>query len=303
MIIDSASYDIFYTGLKTEFQKGIEEVSPTSTPFTMKVASATAREAYKWLTHIPGFREIGADAAKIIRNVKNEEFVVVNRKFEDTIEVPIDDIEDDQVAQYSGMAKAIGVQGQLLYDQLVFECLNTGFSTTQTYDGKAWFANDHVVGESVVDNLSTKKLTLANYATVLAQIKQFKVKPDKDSVARPLNPTGKYVLVVGPKNEGTARQILEATDIGATSNIYKNSAELLVCNWLSDEDNWFLINVGLGIKPLILQERKKPVLIEKTPVNSDHAMIWDRLLWSAEARLAAAPTFPWLAIGSTGKDA
>lgn len=304
MDITVPAYQAIYQVLSAQFQKGIEEVSTgVFNPIMERAPSASEQNLYNWLNYIPGLKEWYRGQSRVYRNVETKQFNVFNRTFEDTLSIPINDVEDNQLSQYSKLAQMMGRTSALLPDQLIAELFNGGFTTTTGYDATTWFSDSHTVGLSTVDNKRTAVLSSTSYGEALTALHAFTVQPDKDSAARPLNPMVKAVLVVPPQLLNTARTIVEMqkNNYGA-DNVYYKTAEILVSPWLTSSAAWFLMNVGGGIAPVFYQERMKPQLLERTPANSDRAFNYDELIWGVKARGAALPTFPWLAIGSTGAD-
>lgn len=296
------TYDAIFSILKSEFKKGIDEASPVFNAVYENVGSSAQYNIYGWLGHVPGMKEWFQGDSRIYRNVETHDFAVQNRLFEATIPIPVVKVEDDQLGQYAQLSKSLGKAGATLPDQLIGELFNNGFTTALAYDGLPWFSDSHTVGLSTIDNKGTAPLSTTSYATAYQALRGYKVQPDKDSAARPLNPGGKYLLVVPPQLEFTARQICEAEYLTTDkiSNIYKGTAEVLVSSWLTSATAWFLLNVGAGIKPIFMQERTKLQLLEKTPMSSDRAFERDELIFGSKWRGAVLPTQPWLAYGSTG---
>ena len=307
-IFTNGKYRIITAALRAEFQKGIEETSLVSTPLFQKVASNGYENVYSWLEHVPGMKKWVKGDVRTVRNYGLRDYSIANVKYEDTIDVDIDDIEDNQLGQLGPMMRQQVDAAKLLVDELVFGQLNNGFvadsysdGSALTYDGNPWFSASHPVGVSTIDNLLTDKLSSTSFATAYQQMKAFTVQPDKLSRPRPLNPGGQYLLVVHPFNEVAAREILvaERNDAGA-SNVLMGTTDILSTSWVDNPNSWYLLNMGASIKPIFLQERDTLTMLEKTPANSDASFYYDKITYGLKWRGAALPTFPWLAIGSTG---
>ncbi|WP_186368172.1 Mu-like prophage major head subunit gpT family protein, partial [Yersinia hibernica] len=88
-----------------------------------------------------------------------------------------------------------------------------------------------------------------------------------------------------------------------TPNIYKGTAEVLVVPELISDTAWFLLDTTRPVKPLIYQERKKPVFVEQTDYDSDSVYMRRMFLFGAEARCAGGYGFWQMAYGSTGEAA
>ncbi|SQC92524.1 Mu-like prophage major head subunit gpT [Cedecea neteri] len=76
----------------------------------------------------------------------------------------------------------------------------------------------------------------------------------------------------------------ERLDDGKT-NIYKGTAKVLVVPWLTDDDAWFLMDTSRAIKPLIFQQRKKPVFVSQQDMNNPDVFMRKKLKFGAEARI------------------
>jgi len=302
MDIKASPASIIYQNLKKEFQKGIDEARTVADPLYEVVPSTSNANVYGWLAHIPGFKEWHSNQPRVLRNVESFDFTVANRKFEDTIQIDIDKVEDNQLGSYAGIARSIGANGKQVWDELVFELLNGAFTTTLAYDGLSLCNDAHKMGLSTIDNdLGALALSDANLETAITRLKSFTVKPDKLSAARPLNPIAdKLILVVPPSLEMTARKIVsvETVSTGGQNHLYK-AAEVLSTSWITGS-KWFLLNVGAPIKPIYVQNRKPLEFRQLTPKDSDDAFMRDVYLYGAKMRCAALPTYPHLLTASQG---
>lgn len=106
------------------------------------VTSGGASNTYAWLTQFPSFREwVGA---RLHKAVAERAYQVPNRKFEATIDVSVDDIEDDNFGQYGTLAESAGQSAIDLKNDIIFQALLAGFSSP-CYDGQYFFDSDHPV--------------------------------------------------------------------------------------------------------------------------------------------------------------
>lgn len=142
MIISNPSLDALRVGFKTEYQSGLGMVAPLKDKIAMTIKSTLAENRYGWLQQMPGMREwIGA---RVVQNIAENGYAILNKHFEQTIGVDANDIEDDNLGQYSMLMRRMGevVAGQV--EQLVWEALKNGF-TTNCFDGQFFFDTDHPV--------------------------------------------------------------------------------------------------------------------------------------------------------------
>lgn len=142
MLVNRTNVQALYTGFKTTFNGAFEGAKPVWGRVAMPVNSTASKETYAWLGQLPNFREWVGD--RVAQNLKQHDWTIKNRKFEMTITVPRDDIEDDEYGVYSPIASEMGRASAVHPDQLVFELLKTGFSAL-CYDGQYFFDTDHPV--------------------------------------------------------------------------------------------------------------------------------------------------------------
>lgn len=109
------------------------------------------------------------------------------------------------------------------------------------------------------------------------------------------------LLVVSPANEKAARLILKADQIEGTTNVYKDTAELMVATELADKpDAWFLLCTNKFLKPFIFQKRKPVKLTALTKDDDENVFMRDEFIWGADGRSNAGYGFWQMAYGSDG---
>ena len=217
-----------------------------------------------------------------------------------TIEVDRNHIEDDTLGIYGPQAQMAGFSAAQLPDEIVFALLDGAFSNL-CYDGKAFCADDHPVGTSVVDNKGTAALqadTLAHAAASYGAAR-IALRKMKDDEGRPLD-VDPNLLVVPPALGDTAQILLTAERFGDDPNPYRGTAEVVVSPRLTSDTAWFLLDTRKPVKPLIYQERKAPVFVQQTGMDNDDVFNRRVFKYGAEARAAGGYGFWQLAYGSTG---
>jgi phage major head subunit gpT-like protein len=102
---------------------------------------------------VPNLREWIGD--RIITGISAFGYTVKNLRFESTIAVPRESIEDDKYGVFSPMLQDMGRDAALHPDQMIFDLLSNGF-TSLCYDGQSFFDTDHpvVVGDAAPENTS-----------------------------------------------------------------------------------------------------------------------------------------------------
>ncbi|RRN67638.1 Mu-like prophage major head subunit gpT family protein [Agrobacterium deltaense] len=130
-------------GFKTSFQKGFAGYTAMYTLLATIVTSTAGEETYGWLGDIPKLREWIGD--RQIKSLSSKGYTIKNRKFESTIGVSRDDIEDDKLGLYAPRFEMLGQSASTHPDEVLFELINAAFNT-ECYDGQNFFDADHPVG-------------------------------------------------------------------------------------------------------------------------------------------------------------
>jgi len=151
LIINQANLANLFTGFRANFQQGWQSFQDQSTwqRLATLVPSSTRENHYAWLGQWPELREWIGD--RHIKGLESHDYRIVNRKFESTIEVPRDDIDDDNYGVFAPLFSGMGQAAAQHPDRLIYELLAAGF-TSLCYDGQNFFDTDHPVGEGVVSN-------------------------------------------------------------------------------------------------------------------------------------------------------
>lgn len=143
---------IGWTAVYNEAFKGAES---HYAEVAMLTNSSTAEQVYPWLGSIPKLREwLGS---RIVHGLEVHGFTIKNRKFEDTIAIRREDIEDDQAGVYTPMFQELGREAAMQPDRLVFELLQLGF-TAKCYDGQYFFDTDHGVANEIGEIVSVSNM-------------------------------------------------------------------------------------------------------------------------------------------------
>ncbi len=140
MIINGEALAGIFRGFNTSFNKGFDGAESQWGDVAMLVPSSTRELTYAWLGQVPRMREWLGD--RIIKSVEAYGYTIINRKFEDTIEVPREAIEDDQFGVYGPLIADMGRAAKEHPDELMFSMLGAGTSIP-CYDGQYFFDAEH----------------------------------------------------------------------------------------------------------------------------------------------------------------
>lgn len=245
------------------------------------------------------------DGERKVVGGKAYDYRVTPDKFELTLGIPIEEIEDDNIGAWQHTMEDMGMQIELWPDDLVSAVLIEGESGLG-FDGKPFFANDHELkAGATIDNLFTStSLTKANLAASIAEMKSW-VGED----GRPLR-VEPNKLVVPPALEDTARDILESplistvygsnTAAAAGSNTMRGRLELEVLPELSadaggSDTSCYVMDCSKPTKPLVFVERVAPTVTNKNSASDDNVFNDDEIRVGVRARGAAGYGPFWLA--------
>jgi len=245
------------------------------------------------------------DGERKVVGGKAYDYRVTPDRFELTLGIPVEEIEDDNIGAWQHTMQDMGVQIELWPDDLVSAVLLAGESGL-AYDGLAYFANTHALKSgATIDNLfASTSLTKANVAAVIAEMKSW-VGED----GRPLR-VEPSLLVVPPNLEDTARDILESplintvygsnTAAAAGSNTMRGRLSLLVLPELGadaggNDTSWYVMDTTKPTKPLVFVERVAPQITNKNSSNDDNVFNDDEIRVGVRARGAAGYGPFWLA--------
>jgi phage major head subunit gpT-like protein len=299
MLVNKTVIADVFTNLKATFNKAFEAAPAKWEKIAMLIPSSSSQNDYSWLSAFPRMRKWAGD--KVVKALAAFKYTVTNDDWEATVEVRRNDIDDDNLGIYGPQAQSAGYSAKQLPDEIVFDLVNNGF-TAQCYDGQYFFDTDHVVAGSSVSNkgtvaLSCSTLALAKASYGAARTAMRKVKDDE---GRPLGIVPN-VLLVPPALEDEANLLMTVDKLeDGKPNPYKGTAEVVVGERLTSDTAWFLLDTTKPVKPLVYQERKKPVFVQQTEMSADDVFNRAVYKFGAEARAAGGYAFWQMAYGSTG---
>lgn len=142
MDITANAIDLLFKGFNTRFNEFHQATDAHWHKIAMDLKSTGSEEVYGWLSAMPQMREwLGS---RVLRGLNTSDYVIKNRKFEATIVVPREHIEDDKLGVYGPQLRMMAYNAATHPDELVFEALRNGW-TLPSYDGQPFFDTDHPV--------------------------------------------------------------------------------------------------------------------------------------------------------------
>lgn len=156
MEINSQNLRSLFAAFNASFQNGFAGVTPEWNKIATMVPSSTETENYSWLGEWPDLREWIGD--RQVKSLSASSYSIKNKSFESSVGIKRTKLEDDVYGIYAPMFQELGRASAVHPDQLVFQLLQDGFSST-CYDGQYFFDSDHPVGAgasaTTVSNIQT----------------------------------------------------------------------------------------------------------------------------------------------------
>ncbi len=300
MIINRTNMDSLFQTFNTKFneaQKHAQERAFGNDLLLDEIALALpvtgAATVHPWIEQIRGIREWIGD--RLISNLKLGKLTVTNRDFENTVAVPANDIEDDQYGVFAPLIGMMGADAQTLWIKLAVDAL-LGNGTWA--DGNPFFCASRVLGDSTITNAVTTSLSQTAVEAGIAAMRGWTLNGGEPAEVAP-----RY-LVCGPTLEATAKAICEAEIVANTegtagvSNVSPARAlKVRVSNRIvgTHANKWFIAGVKGGLPPVVVQQRKLPVLTRKDRPEDDNVFNQNQFLYGVHARGESFLSLPFLA--------
>lgn len=222
---------------------------------SMMFQSDQESEEYKWLGMAPAMREwISGRQAKGFRE---NGIIIANKKYESTMEVPVDWIRRDKTGQImvriAEQTERANSHWAKLLNQLIIDA-----EATKCYDDQFFFDTDHSEGDSgtqdndiAVDVTTTTAPTAGEMETVILKAIQ-QIIGFKDDQGEPMNEAAKNFLVMVPVPfMSAAAAALGASIIIDASTSRSNTIQLL--------SSMAGFTVGLAVNPRLTWTTKLAV--------------------------------------------
>ncbi len=288
--------------VKSIYEDAYEAQSGIASQIATWLPSTQQAETYAWIGEHP-VMSLFLDE-RTIAALKDYAYTIRNRKYEATIGVTRDMIEDDQTGQIALRVRSLAEAGMEHYEQLLFELIRAG-ETALCFDGTPFYNGTHPVGAGTASNLSTSELTSANLQLALSAMMKrtlpggeiLSVKPTHLLVSTDLQWTAKEILNSGYYPDAVTGQKLAA-------NSLQGALELVVSPRLGTGTEWHVLDASHAVRPFIVQQRVTPELeaLDGTGGTSDAAFLRDEYLYGVRSRDAAGFGLWQYAYKSTGSE-
>lgn len=303
MLINNATVNTLRAEFSDAYQAGFDRAPLVYDPIVMRVSSGSRKNIYGFLQKQLRLREW--NGPRDIRAIEESGFEVVNRKYQESIEVSREDIEDDILGVYRDqLFPDLGEAAAMFPQQLLRDTLQSASGAGPTaFDGVALFSGARDYGGGTIDNIgSGGDLTPDNFNTAWSAMASYR---DKDG--EPLGVMATH-LIVPPQLRRAALEVTQATTNfavaagafdGAVDNVMRGWCDVIVMTELANEPaKWYLADLSKGAKPIVFQERTQPELVARTSPDDPKVFDLDVFAWGVRYRCAMAAGLPHLIYSS-----
>lgn len=140
------------TAYRGEFNKGFGSIAPEWKKLATYVPSTSAANIYPFLGKFFKLREWIGD--REIQDLSASSYQIDNKKFEGTVGVERNFIEDDQYGIFAPLMEQMGTETANFPDTSMFDLLGVG-QTALCYDKLPFFSAEHKANKKTVSNLIT----------------------------------------------------------------------------------------------------------------------------------------------------
>ncbi len=278
-------------GIRANFFERFNEVNKQTwwEQFTTRLPSKTKKETYKFLGSVPPMRERGT--GRVARGVFAESYDIEDIRYELTLEVDREDIEDDQTGQIRIRINEMAQRAAQHKDSALADLLKNGATAGfNSYDGVSFFNASHSSGKSgnqdntLAPSATDKDApTTAEFRTALGSaIARLLGFLDDQGEPMSFGATG-LVVVIPPSMLITASEAINATLVASTTNILSGAARIVAFPRLTATDTFYILKTDVAVRPFIFQDRK-PIEFVAREQNSDEAFLRDKFLYGVRAR-------------------
>jgi len=251
----------------------------------LRVPSDTDTESYNWFGTVP----VMAEGQVKLGGLEKYNFSIRNKTFQAGLEVKRETIEDDKVGMLAPRLAQLGPEAARHPGQLIFNLFE---DNPTAYDGKALFANDHVIGNSgTIDNIiAGSGVTAAALQTDLATARAAMLawKDDQGRIAGSrlntivCSPT-LFPIWWAALNPGAANG---AAPVMPNSNGKFTAAGYTVIEnpFLTDATDWYGLAISAAARPFVFQDRLAPKLEGITNPETESGILLNRFIYTVRAR-------------------
>jgi len=246
--------------------------------------STKASEKYGFLGANPSMREFKDERQP--SGFQENAFTIANKKYESTISINKDAIDDDQYGQIALQVRRLAETVRSYKEECAYTVFTNGDSSAYglCYDGNEYFDTAHKEGTYYTTNQSNLGTDVLSQTSLsAARTKMMGFRDDRGNKLRIVPDT----LIVPPELEDTAIQLTMSATVDASGNINVNKGryKILVTPFFPDTDSWILARTSRTMRPLIYQNREDAVF-QALEGESETGFMRDEWMYGVKTRFA-----------------
>lgn len=305
MVINKEVIEAVMINLETSFVRALDAAPPTNlSPISMEVGATGKTKRIPMGALLATIKEFVGE--RVHEHIGAYLESVAVRKFEGTVDVDEDDIEDDELGMYQPTVQSLAEEANLQWEDLVVEAVDTrGWDTDYPlFDGYPLFSASHTWkgGKYTTAQANCGILDLDEDAFYAAEAAMLAYRRPNGGLfkSRPSH------ILYAPGLQSTVDGLFNAPTgaSGASNKLYNRipkANQILVPGFTAG--HWMLCDASRAVKPVLRIVRRAPRFTAVTDPKSGGA-VFEKMVYSFGIdmrRSVAAPAW-WLWWGSDGSE-
>lgn len=289
-----------FQNFNTRFAQGQKAARVWAPEISMEVPSGTEEEIYAWMHELPTVRKWAKGSARKANRLGANAYRLTNEKYEGTVVVEREKVEDDRLGIYMPMFDSLGRQVAKWPDREIAKLIH---ANSVCWDGLSFFNTAHVVdpnGDTSItyaNDFTTEALTQANFETAYARFASI---PSENGEPMGLQPNA---IIVPPQLRAKALSIVKAGVIAVTqgsgaaavTNVNQDLVRVVVIPELASQPTrWHLACTDQGIMPVVFQKREIGSLVARFRDDDPQVFDLDEYIYGVRMRAAFGWSLPYL---------
>jgi phage major head subunit gpT-like protein len=254
--------NLIVNGVKNSFFDAMNAVPNLWVDFCQLIPATTKTETLAWPGTIPRPR-LFIDGRQL-QSITDFKYIISNETYELSFLINREYIDDDQTGLIMANVQEIGARYAAEKNIRFAALLESGGTATWGVDGVAFFTDARTIGDSApIDNNTTSNITdPANptasdikAALIDMKAKMLSYQDDQGVVGYNAAAITMLHVIVPPYYEMPFREVLNASFISQTDNVFQGFAKLTVNPYLTSTDKFYLTANGATKKGMIYMSR------------------------------------------------
>ena len=230
-----------------------------------------------------------------VKNLASQKLRIVEKAFEDTVSIPLRDVQSDNWNQYAHILVSMGQGCEALWDRLAAEAL---LNPAPWIDGEEFFSTGREYGDgNLIRNTDPGELTAANFEKAYAAMQLYNAHNGEPMEVTP------DLLIVGPELRAAAWEIIKLERVPATGNgnisVANRNFDLVKIQVNprlrgKNRNRWFLAQTAGSVRPVVLQKSISGELTALDKPSDPNVFNDNKVIYGAKAYGNAACAFPHL---------